>query len=332
VGGWWDQEDFYGPLKIYETLEKNDTQHMNYLVVGPWNHGGWSRSASALGPIEFGGDTSLYYRDKVLGPWFSYWLKEKGSIPLAEALTFQTGTNEWVASDAWPPRDAAARQMYFRADGRLSFDPPQEEEGADSYVSDPARPVPYRRRPIEATYGGKSGWGAWLVEDQRFVDGRPDVLSWQTEPLEASLTISGRVRAHLFASTTGSDADWIVKVIDRYPDDYKDPALRGYQLMIADEVLRARFRNSFEKPEPLPPGEVVEYTIDLHTNNHAFLKGHSVMVQVQSTWFPVIDRNPQKFVPNIFLAKADDYQAATQRVFRTRRYASSVELPVRTAR
>jgi putative CocE/NonD family hydrolase len=329
VAGWWDQEDFYGPVKIYETLEKNDPQHLNYLVVGPWNHGGWARNGRSLGPIEFGGDTSLYYRDKVLGPWFAHWLKDKGSIPLAEALTFQTGTNEWVASDSWPPRDAMARNLYFHGGGLLSFDPPADEDAADSYVSDPAHPVPYRRRPIEPTYGGKSGWPAWLVEDQRFVDGRPDVLAWSTGPLAANLTISGRIRAHLFASTTGSDADWIVKVIDRYPDDYKDPALRGYQLMIADEVMRARFRNSFEKPEAIPPGEVVEYTIDLHTNNHAFLKGHSVMVQLQSTWFPVIDRNPQKFVPNIFLAKAEDYIAATQRVYRTRRYASSIELPVR---
>jgi putative CocE/NonD family hydrolase len=329
VGGWWDQEDFYGPLKIYETLEKNDAQHLNYLVVGPWNHGGWARNGRSLGAIDFGGDTSEYYRDKVLGPWFAHWLKDKGSIPLAEALTFQTGTNEWVASDAWPPRDAAARNLYFHSGGRLSFDPPQDEGAADIYVSDPAHPVPYRHRPVEATYGGKSGWSAWLVEDQRFVDGRPDVLTWQTEPLDKNFTISGRIRAHLFASTTGSDADWIVKLIDRYPDDAKEQHLRGYQLMIADEVMRARFRHSFEKPEPLTPGEVVEYTIDLHTNNHAFLKGHSVMVQVQSTWFPVIDRNPQKFVPNIFRAKAGDYQPATQRVFRTRRYASSIELPVR---
>jgi putative CocE/NonD family hydrolase len=234
-----------------------------------------------------------------------------------------------VASDAWPPREAKARNLYFHDGGRLNFDRPAEEDAADSYVSDPAHPVPYRRRPIEPTYGGKSGWSSWLVEDQRFVDGRPDVLSWQTDALDESLTISGRIRAHLFASTTGADADWIVKLIDRYPDDYKDPPLRGYQLMIAGEVLRSRFRHSFEKPEPVSPGEVVEYMLDLHTNNHCFLKGHRVMVQVQSSWFPVIDRNPQKYVPNIFLAKPEDYQAATQRVFRSRRQASSIELPVR---
>ena len=329
VAGWWDQEDFYGPLKIYETLEKFDTRHLNYLAVGPWNHGGWSRAGRNLGAIEFGGDTSEYYREKVLGPWFAYWLKGQGSVPLAEALTFQTGTNEWVASDAWPPRDAVARPLYFQSGGRLGFDKPQDDDAADSYVSDPSHPVPYRRRPVEPTYGGKSGWGAWLVEDQRFVDGRPDVLTWQTEPLSESLTISGQIRAHLFASTTGSDADWIVKLIDRYPDDHKDTGMRGYQLMIAGEVLRARFRDSFEKPAAVPAGEVVEYTIDLHTNNHSFLKGHSVMVQVQSTWFPVIDRNPQTFVPNIFLAGAEAYRAARQRVYRSARWASCVELPVK---
>jgi putative CocE/NonD family hydrolase len=329
VGGWWDQEDFYGPLKIYETLEKQDSGHLNYVVVGPWNHGGWSRPGRSLGAIDFGADQSGYFREKVLSPWFAWWLKDKGSVPLNEALTFQTGTNEWVASDAWPPREAKPRKLYFHAGGGLGFDAPQDEEGADTYVSDPAHPVPYRHRPIEATYGGRSGWSTWQVEDQRFVDGRPDVLSWRTEPLDIPLTISGRIQADPFAATTGSDADWIVKLIDRYPDDEKEPALRGYQLMIAGEVLRGRFREGFEAPRPVTPGQTVEYKIDLHTNNHCFLKGHAVMVQVQSTWFPVIDRNPQTFVPNIFLAKAGDYRTATQSVFRTRRHASSVELPVR---
>jgi putative CocE/NonD family hydrolase len=202
-------------------------------------------------------------------------------------------------------------------------------DGAETYISDPAHPVPYRRRPVEPTYGGKSGWGAWLVEDQRFVDGRPDVLTFRTGPLAESLTISGRIRAHLFASTTGTDADWIVKLIDRYTDEHKDPAMRGYQLMIAGEVMRARFRDSFEKPAAIPPGEIVEYIIDLHSNHHTFLKDHAVMVQVQSTWFPVIDRNPQTFVRNIFLAKAGDYRAATQRIYRSARHSSYVELPVK---
>jgi putative CocE/NonD family hydrolase len=330
VAGWWDQEDFYGPLKIYETLEKHDDRHMNYLVAGPWNHGGWSRPGRALGAIDFGADQSQYFRDKVLAPWFAYWLKGKGPVPLQEALTFQTGTNEWVASDAWPPREAVPANYYFHKGGLLSTKPPQgPEEGFDEYLSDPEKPVPYRHRPIEPTYGGKSGWSTWQVEDQRFVDGRPDVLTWQTSPLNSNVVVSGQIRAHLFAATTGSDADWIVKLIDRYPDDDKDQAMRGYQLMIVGDVLRGRFRNGFETPQPVEPGRVTEYTIDLHSNSHCFLKGHRIMVQVQSTWFPVIDRNPQTFVPNIFLARDSDYRKAKQSVYRTRQYPSSVELQVK---
>jgi len=188
--------------------------------------------------------------------------------------------------------------------------------------------VPYRHRPIQATYSTGSGWPVWQVEDQRFVDGRPDVLTWQTEALAGNLAIAGRIRAHLYASTSGTDSDWIVKLIDRYPDDEKNATLRGYQLMIAGEVLRARYRASFEHPAAVPAGESVEYTLDLHTNNHCFLKGHKLMVQVQSTWFPVIDRNPQTFMPNIFLARAEDYRPATQKVYRTKARPSSVELPV----
>ena len=333
VAGWFDQEDFYGPLKIYETLEKFDDRHWNYLTVGPWNHGGWARDGHALGKIDFGGDPSKYFREKIQAPWFAYWLKDHGKLDLAEAVTFQTGSNRWENHDAWPPKQGVERRkLYFRGDGSLSFEAPRGEGSGefDGYVSDPAHPVPYRHRPIEPTYGGTSGWSRWLVEDQRFVHERPDVLSWETETLQKDLVVAGDIVAHLFASTTGSDADWIVKLIDVYPEKgQKDPEMNGYQLMIADEVMRARFRNSFEKPEPLTPDRVTEFTIDLHTNDHAFLAGHRVMVQVQSTWFPVIDRNPQKFVANIFQAQAGDYQKATQKVWRSREWASNVELPVR---
>jgi len=215
--------------------------------------------------------------------------------------------------------------------GSLSFEPPREDESDafDSYVSDPAHPVPYRHRPIEPTYGGPSGWAPWLVEDQRFVHERPDVPSWETEPLLDNLAVAGDIVAHLYASTTGTDADWIVKLIDVYPEKgQKDPQMNGYQLMIANEVLRARFRNGFETPKPLQPDQVTAFSIDLHSNNHAFLAGHRMMVQVQSTWFPLIDRNPQKFVPNIFMAAERDYQKATQKVYRSRKYPSNVELPV----
>ena len=334
VAGWWDQEDFYGPMKIYELLEKNDPDHLNYLVAGPWNHGGWSHgTGQSLGPIPFGSDTALYFRQKIEAPWFAYWLKNKDSLPLKEALLFQTGSDTWVQFDSWPPRNAQMRNLYFREDGNLSFDAPTSDsaQAFDSYISDPAHPVPYRNRPIDMTYPADhpGGWYTWLVQDQRFVDNRPDVLSWQTGELKEDVTLAGLVTAKLFASTTGSDSDWIVKLIDVYPEKFpQDWKLSGYELMIAGEVFRGRFRNSFEKPEPLTPGVITPFTIDLHTANHVFKKGHRIMVQVQSTWFPVIDRNPQKFVPNIFEAKESDYQKATQRIYRSKRYPSSVKISV----
>ncbi|MGC1606187.1 MAG: CocE/NonD family hydrolase [Candidatus Acidiferrum sp.] len=332
VAGWWDQEDFYGPMKIYDLLEKNDPDHLNYLVAGPWNHGGWGRSlGDSLGPISFGSDTGLYFRQQIEAPWFAYWLKDKGSLPLKEALLFQTGSDKWVKFDSWPPREAASRELYFHEDGKLSFDPPKPvaTQAFDSYVSDPAHPVPYRHRPIDMTYptDHPGGWYTWLVQDQRFVDNRPDVLTWETDELTDDMTLAGQVTAKLFASTTGSDSDWVVKLIDVYPQKYpEDWKLAGYELMIADEVFRGRFRKSFEKPEPITPDAITPFTIDLHTANHVFKKGHRIMVQVQSTWFPLIDRNPQKFVPNIFEAKESDFQKATQRIYRSKEYPSGVVL------
>ena len=332
VAGWWDQEDFYGPLKIYELLERHDSANKNFLVVGPWYHGGWSRSdGQKLGPIDFGSKTSEYYRKNVLARFLAYHLKGKGTLDLPEALTFRTGANEWVRHEAWPPkRNVVARQLYFQADGKLSFDPPPKTaaETFDSYISDPANPVPYRHRPVEV----HSGWTTWLVEDQRFVDHRPDVLTWATDPLKEDVVVSGKVVANLFASTSGTDSDWIVKVIDVYPEQYgPDPKLGGYELMIADDVFRGRYRNSFERPEPIVPNAVTRYEIGFPANDHVFLKGHRIMVQVQSTWFPLIDRNPQRFVPNIFLAKESDFQSATQRVFRSGQHASYIAMPVEQA-
>ena len=221
------------------------------------------------------------------------------------------------------------KSLYFRAGGLLSFDAPKaSERGNDSFVSDPAKPVPYRNRPIEPTYYPKgSGWGAWLLEDQRFVHNRPDVLSWETEPLTEDVVLAGEVTARLFASTTGQDADWIVKLIDVYPQDYApDFKLGGFQLMVSNEVFRGRFWKSFVKPVPLVPNAVTPFTIDLHTQSYRFQKGHKIMVQVQSTWFPIIDRNPQTWVPNIFLAKAGDYRAQTHRVFRSPSQPSRVDI------
>ena len=330
VAGWWDQEDFYGPVKIYELFEKNDRDHLNYLVAGPWNHGGWARrDGTRLGEISFDSNTSKYFRTDIEAPWFAYWLKDKGTRDFPEAMVFQTGSNHWEQYNSWPPRNAHDRNLYLRADGALSFDPPADEgEAFDSYLSDPAHPVPYRHRPISPTYPG-GGWPAWLVEDQRFVDNRPDVLSWESAPLKDDLKIAGDVAAELYCATTGSDSDWVAKVIDVYPEyNPEDRALDGYELMIADEILRGRFRDGFEHPKPIVPNQVTPYHIDLHTNDHAFLKGHRIMVQVQSTWFPLYDRNPQTFVGNIFKASASDYRAATQRVFRSKAYPSHIVLPV----
>jgi hypothetical protein len=329
VAGWWDQEDFYGPVKIYELLERHDTANKNFLVIGPWNHGGWSRGEGRkLGRIEFGSATAQYYRREVLARFLAHHLKGKENPNLPEALTFRTGANEWVRHDNWPPvQNVAERRLYFQAEGKLSFDaPPAAAKAAfDSYISDPANPVPYRPRPIEL----RSGWSTWLVEDQRFVHHRPDVLTWVSEPLKDDTVVSGKIVANLFAATTGTDSDWIVKLIDVYPEKYAaDPKMGGYQLMIAGDVLRGRYRNSFEKPEPIVPDSIVRYEIGFPANDHVFLKGHRIMVQVQSTWFPVIDRNPQRFVPNIFFAKESDFQQATQRVFRSGKNASYIAVPV----
>ncbi len=329
VAGWWDQEDFYGPIKIYELLEKHDTANKNFLVVGPWNHGGWGRGdGDKLGRINFGSATAEYFRNNIREPFFAYYLKDKKNPNLPEALTFRTGSNEWVRHDSWTPKEAVVKNLYLQADGKLSFDAPSAGNPAfDEYVSDPANPVPYRPRPIEPGMG--NAWRVWQTEDQRFVDHRPDVLTYATEPLTDDITVSGKIISNIFASTSGTDSDWIVKLIDVYPENYQpEPEMSGYQLMIAGDVLRGRYRNSFEKPEPIPANSVQNYKIGYPANDHTFKKGHQIMIQIQSTWFPVIDRNPQKFVPNIFLAKETDFQKATQRDFRSGRDASYIALPV----
>lgn len=331
VAGWWDQEDFYGPIKIYELLERHDKANQNFLVVGPWNHGGWSRGEGRkLGRIDFGSATAEHYRRNIMLPFLVHYLKGKGSHGLPEALTFRTGVNEWVRHDAWPPKqNVVDRRLYLQKDKGLSFDLPSTAtlQSFDSYTSDPANPVPYRPRPIKL----RSGWSTWLVEDQRFVDHRPDVLSFVSEPLAADVVVSGRIVANLFASTSGTDSDWIVKLIDVYPDKYEpDPEMGGFQLMIAGDVFRGRYLKSFEKPQPIPADTVQHYQIPFPANDHTFRKGHRIMVQIQSTWFPVIDRNPQRFVSNIFLAKDSDFQTVLQRVYRSSRYSSHIAVPVVT--
>jgi len=327
VAGWWDQEDFYGPIKIYELLERHDSARQNFLVVGPWNHGGWSRGdGSKLGRIEFGSPTAAHYRRNILAPFFGHYLKDKRTEARAEALTFRTGENKWIEHDEWPPqRNINDRRLYLQTDRKLSFVMPQGLREFDSYVSDPASPVPYRPRPIQV----RTGWSTWLVEDQRFVDRRPDVLTWESDTLTEDVTVSGKIVANIFASTSGADSDWIVKLIDVYPDKYEaDNSMSGFQLMIAGDVFRGRYVNSFEKPQALIPNRIYHYQIGFPANDHTFKKGHRIMVQIQSTWFPVIDRNPQTWVPNIFLAQEADFKPATQKVFRSGQHASYIALPV----
>ena len=330
VAGWFDQEDFRGPLKIYEQLEPLDKKNQNFLVVGPWNHGGWAAGpGDKLGRLNFESATGAYFRAKVQAAFFNHYLKDK-TAKLPEALLFQTGSNKWVSHDKWPPKDAVTKKLYFGPGGKMAFteQAANAEESFDRFISDPAKPVPYRPRPVTPTYPGKE-WQQWMVEDQRFTHDRPDVLSYETEPLAEDVTVAGALTAKLFASTSGTDSDFIVRVIDVYPQEYKkEPSMGGFQQLVIGEPMRARFRKSFDKPEAVKPGEVNEYMIDLHWNHHCFRKGHKIMVQVQSTWFPLIDRNPQKFVPNIFEAKDSDFQSAEQRVYRSARFASHLSMQV----
>jgi putative CocE/NonD family hydrolase len=330
VSGWWDQEDFYGAVTIYRTLAPHDSLHRSYLVVGPWNHGGWSSGPGRkLGRVDFGSNTAAYYRQNIQAPWFAYWLKSKGTLTLPPVTVFEAGSNIWKTEQSWPPHNSVSQKLYFHANGELSFAPPSERGTAafDSYVSDPANPVSYRKRPIMPSFSGRTTWSTWLFDDQRFLQGRADVLSWTTAPLTDDVVVAGDIAAHLFASTTGSDADWVVKLIDVYPEQ-ADTLLSGYQLMVANDVLRGRFRKGFTEPKAITPNHVDEYTVDMHTQDYRFLKGHRMMVQVQSSWFPLIDRNPQTFVPNIFAASDADFRAATQKIYRSSATPSYVQIAV----
>ena len=329
VGGYYDQEDINGPQLMYNHMEKNDKDNYNHIVLGPWNHGQWARGkADSLGKISFGSNTAYWYQ-ALQKKWFDYWLKGIGDGKFEEAYCFQTGSNQWKTYSSWPPKEAVIQKLYTSAGNKAAFTKPAAAKGSVSYVSDPAKPVPYRSLPIEATYGPGSRWRPWQVEDQRFVYNRPDVESFTMDKLAENITVTGKIKAHLFASTTGSDADWIVKLIDVYPDfDSTSLSMSGYQLPVAMEVFRGRFRKSFSAPTALTPGKPEEFVIDLHDINHTFKKGHRIMIQVQSSWFPVIDRNPQKYVPNIFEAKESDFIKATQTIFCNSQYATYIELPV----
>jgi hypothetical protein len=328
VGGYFDQEDLNGPQLMYGHMEKNDVQNINHIVLGPWYHGQWGRGrGDSIGLISFGSSTGEEFR-VLQKKWFDYYLKGIGDGKFDEAYAFQTGSNIWKTYSSWPPREASIKSLYAGPDNSAGFSKPSNS-GFVSYISDPQKPVPYRTLPIEATYGKGSRWRPWQVEDQRFVYTRPDVISFTTDSLKDDLVVTGQVNAHLFASTTGTDADWIVKLIDVYPDwDSSNFKLSSYQLPVTMEVFRSRFRRSFSNPEALVPGKPEEFLIGLHQVNHVFKKGHKLMIQVQSSWFPMIDRNPQKFIPNIFEAKESDFIKATQTIYFSPQFPSRIDLPV----
>jgi putative CocE/NonD family hydrolase len=347
VAGFWDQEDPWGPWQIFEHAGEHDPDHNNFMVAGPWFHGEWqSPKGESIGIIPFGGhETAREFRETIEAPFFRYYLHGVGEKPTWKANVFQSGSNTWHTYTAWPPKEAKATKLYFHADGSLSFTEPRKSTEAKAYreyVSDPANPVPYRERPISPTYPA-GDWRTWEVADQRFVEHRPDVLSYVSAPLEHDLVITGAVSAELFASTTGTDCDFVVKLIDVYPQDAEKRAwkpdegpkpgqytqsLNGYELPVAMEIRRGRYLKSFERPTALAANEPTKWEVPLRNHDHVFLKGHRIMVQVQSTWFPVIDRNPQKFVPSIYKAQADDFVPATQRVYSTPGMESFVVLPV----
>ncbi|HEY2943726.1 MAG TPA: CocE/NonD family hydrolase, partial [Vicinamibacteria bacterium] len=334
----WDQEDIYGAPAVYDAIEPKDTANDKvFLVMGPWHHGQEIAEGSALGPIRFGSDTAAYFRREVLRPFLDQYLKDGAAkADVAPVTAFETGTNAWRRLDAWPAGCASGctlrpTPLHLAADGRLSFDPPSAGGAAfDEYVSDPVRPVPYRRRPVQPVgYGDGFTWSQWLVDDQREASGRTDVLVFQTDALTAPVKISGRPVANLVASTSGTDSDWVVKLIDVYPDEVAGQrGLGGYQLMVSADIFRGRYRESLERPAPIPADQPLAYRFALPTANHVFLPGHRIMVQVQSSWFPLYDRNPQTFVPSIFWAKPGDYRKAVQRIYHAPGQASFVELPV----
>lgn len=345
VGGYWDQEDMWGPQAEYAAMRpkesapnpQHDPKHKVFLVLGPWNHGGWARGpgdqlTSQWGGIHFGGQTTgTFYRTTFEAPFFELYLKGKTGFDLADTASFRTGENAWHRYPVWPPQQGFHTVKAFLAPNKVltSAEPRGSyETQAASYTADPANPVPYRHRPVQSTYGEGSTWRTWLVEDQSFVSGRKDLANFETPALTGEVTVTGDVVADLFASTTGTDGDWVVKLIDVYPNDGTEQGSGSYQLMVAEEILRGRYRHSFTAPEAVKLGEVNEYKWSLQGVDHTFLKGHRLMVEVQSSWFPLYDRNPQTFVPNIMTAPATAYQAQTITLYDSPKYPSHLDLPL----
>ena len=326
VGGFWDEEDILGPQLMFSTLEKSSASRLNHMVLGPWFHNTWiTPKGDSLGPISLDSNTAEHFRAKIQRPFFASHLHFNGEAPFPKAEVFETGANKWRAFSQWPPENAVPRNLYLRENGKLSFAPPSSAIAPqfDEYLSDPSHPVPYMPRPDD-------GSGAhWLQIDQRFVEGRPDVATWQSDPLTEDLVIAGDVVAHLFASTTGTDADWVVKLIDVFPDTVSTtPSLGGYELIVNADIMRGRYWKSFSHATPIPANTVTPFNVQMHQQLYRFKKGHRLMVQVQSTWFPLYDRNPQKFVANIFNAKVSDFRIANHRVWHTAKYPSHVSVSV----
>ena len=336
VAGLFDQEDIYGGPALYKALAPRDPEgRYVHLVLGPWNHGQSRREARALGPMQFEGDTAGWFRRNVMQPFLDHYLKDAPRPDTPRVLVYETGANQWHRHGDWPHSCAAgcavaAQDLFLQAGGRLSFERTRADATQyDEYVSDPAKPVPYRQRPTLPAYAEDSTWGDWLVDDQRHAATRTDVLVYTTEPLKEPLRVAGEPFARLFASTSGSDSDWVVKIIDVWPDEVPEaPKLGGYQQMLSADILRGRFREDFATARPIEPDEVLPYRIRLPHVSHTFLPGHRIMVQVQSSWFPLYDRNPQTFVPNIMFAAPGSYVKATQRIWHTPEHPTAIELPV----
>jgi len=337
VDSLWDQEDIYGATAVYKAIKPKDTENDKvFLVMGPWHHGQEIGDGSSLGALKFNSDTGLYFREHILAPFLAQYLKDGApKADIAPVMAFETGTNTWRRLPSWPAGCASGcaihpQPLYLLPGLKLSFDAPKSGAAYDEYVSDPAKPVPFRSRPIQPVgYGGEFTWSQWLVDDQREASGRPDVLAFSSDVLKEPVKISGQPIVNLIASTSGTDSDWVVKVIDVYPDEVAgDPHMGGYQLMISADIFRGRYRESLETPKAITPDKPLPYKFALPNANHVFLPGHRIMVQVQSSWFPLYDRNPQTFVPNIFWAKPGDYKKAVEKIYHSPEEASFVELPV----
>jgi hypothetical protein len=330
VGGYYDQEDLYGPQEEYKRLESHDQNNQNFLVLGPWMHGYWSTTARHLVNLDYTRPIGKEYRIEIEAKFFAHYLKGEAGFDLEDTASFQTGSNTWKRYAHFPPKESRPTGLYLQGSGLLGWSS-STDQATTSYVSDPANPVPYRQRPIHPTYSEGTRWRPWLTEDQRFVTDRKDVAVWKLSVLQKDLTFTGEVVADIYAATTGTDNDLVVKLIDMYPGDDPDPKMRGYQLMTNAEIFRGRYLDSFEKPEPLKTGAIREYKFSLHDVDHVFKAGHTVMVEIQSTWFPLYDRNPQTFVPNIMKAKPADYHPATITIYSGLGHDSTLQVPVVSA-